>query len=188
MKVITLCLALVPVSANAESVAPYLLSSDISNIISVITPNFESSAGFKAVLLKQGEVVSLYIYEAPFARRPTAYAPRVTYSGDRLGSIPWLAFADNGALFVYNENRAAGRIRWTSKLTIQKLNGDYVVSAFDFGAYDTLDLEYAYSCNFDFVAGEATINALPIEVPINMAPIPIREWQESIVADCLNRA
>ncbi len=188
MKVISLCVALVPVSAYADSIAPYLYSTVFSNIISVITPNFDSSAGFKAVLFKQGEVVSLYIYEAPFARRPTAYAPRVTYSGGQLGSIPWLAFADNGALFVYNENRAAGRIRWTSKLTIQRLNGDYVVTAFDYGAYDTLDLEYNHSCNFDFASGEASINALPIETPNIVAPVPIIEWHENIVADCLNSA
>jgi len=188
MKRIFALLALLPTAGMAESVAPWSVETRIQDIISAVGPNWNVNATFKAVLLRERDFAALYIYRGPFDLRPLAYAPHAAITGERWGAVPWLEFNEGGALLLHSENRAFGRNKWDSTLTIIERDGRFIVSAFSRSSYDSLNPDDYTDCEIDMLGQTMTVNGksvTPFPLP---AVLHIRYWSEDIEDVCYREA
>ena len=177
-------LALLPTAGMAESVAPWSVDTRIQDVISAVGPNWNVNATFKAVLLRERDFAALYIYRGPFDLRPLAYAPHAAITGEHWGAVPWLEFNEGGALLLHSENRAFGRNKWDSTLTIIERDGRFIVSAFHLSGYDSLNPNDYFDCTIDMLAQTITLN----DKPITPFPLPteihIQYWSEEMEDVC----
>ncbi len=184
MKILPSLVALLPATGMAESVVPWPMETRIQNIISAVGPGWNANARFKAVLIREYEFAALYIFRGPYDPQPLAYAPRVAITGERWGAVPWLEFDGSGALLVHSENRAFGRNKWDSTLTIIERNGRFIVSAFHGTGYDSLNPDDYFDCTIDMLAQTVTLNDKPITPFPLPAEIHIRYWSEDMEDVC----
>ncbi len=184
MKHLLALFALLPAMGLAESVAPWPVDTRIRNIISAVGPNWNGSANFKAVLIREGEFAALYIFRGPYDQRPLVYAPQAAITGDYWATIPWLAFDESGALLLHSENRAIGRNKWDSTLTIIERNDRFIVSAFSRSSYDSLNPENYTDCSIDLLNRVLTVNEAVITPYPLPAEIRVKDWSEDMEEAC----
>ena len=184
MKYILIILSLLPFAAHAESIAPWPMSARIQNIISAVGMNWNSSGNFKAVLVRQNEYAALYIYRGPFDQTPLVYAPHAAITGDYWASIPWLEFDEGGALLLHSENRSHGRNKWESTLTIIEQNNRFIVSAYTYSSYDSLNPDDQTDCNIDLLTQTMTVNNKPVEPFPLPLEVEIEDWTETLSGSC----
>ncbi len=184
MKPIIAFLALLPAAGMAESVPPWPVDTRIQNIISAVGPNWNGSANYKAVLIREGEFAALYIFRGPYDQRPLAYAPRVAITGEYWGAVPWLEFDEGGALLLYSEKRAYGRNKWDSLLTIIERDDRFIVSAFSRSSYDSLNPDDYTDCTIDLLGQVLTVNGTVITPYPLPAEVEVRTWSEDLEDAC----
>lgn len=180
MKHILFLLALLPASANAEPVAPI----SIHNVISAVGPGWNTAVSYKAVLVREGEYVALYIFRGPYDQEPLVYAPQAAITGPNWGMVPWLEFDEGGTLILHSENRAFGRNKWEATLSIIERNGEFIVSAFSVIAYDSLEPDDHTDCTIDMMAQRMTVNdrlITPFPLP---AAVAARNWAATYEDTC----
>ena len=184
MKRILALLALLPAAGIAESVPPWSVNSRIQNIISAVGPNWNGNANYKAVLIREGEFGALYIFRGPYDQQPLTYAPHAAITGEYWGAVPWLEFDESGALLLHSENRAHGRNKWESTLTIIERNDRFIVSAFSRSSYDSLNPDDYSDCTIDMLGQALTVNGqavMPFPLP---ARINVQYWSEEYEDAC----
>lgn len=184
MKPMLMLLTLLPAAGMAESVAPWSVNTRIENIISAVGPNWNGNASYKAVLIREGEFAALYIFRGPYDERPLAYAPQAAITGEYWASIPWLEFDESGALLLRSENRAFGRNKWESLLTIIERHDRFIVSAFSRSSYDSLNPDDYTDCEIDMLGQTLTINGEAITPYPLPAQINAKLWSEAFEDVC----
>ncbi|SMY08261.1 hypothetical protein [Flavimaricola marinus] len=113
----------------------------------------------------------------------------VAWSGMGAGNQPSLALAPNGSVQIISENAAIGRNRWTQTLTIAYRAGAYRVAGYTYSWYDTLDLEFAGTCDVNLLTGNGVLDQLghkpkSISDP-NLVAVPLGDWtMDSAVEAC----
>ncbi|MCF6272507.1 MAG: hypothetical protein L3J37_04835 [Rhodobacteraceae bacterium] len=178
MRLATLLFALFPMVAQGQSDTPPV-NTRISDVVSAVGPGWNASAFYKAILLRERDFVSLLIFQDPFDDIPEVYAPEIAFTGILRGMVPWLEFAEDGALLLRSENRAIGRNKWERTLTIIERDNRFIISAFSLSSYDFLDLRKYTNCTIDMLAGTMQVN----EKPVSPFPLPneilLVDWSEA---------
>ena len=163
---------------------------DPANVLSVITNDWNNDGGMdRAVLVApedRDDDVGLYLYLSDDASPPpqlNIFKPNLAWSGAMWGTIPRLALGKSGSIEVFSMNEAIGRNRWTQKLTIAYRNNAFVVAGYTYESYDTLDLNYAFSCDVNLLTGKGLKNKKPVKS--NQPLIKLADWSnESVPSVC----
>ena len=180
MKSIVFYLALLPTIGFPDPVAPI----DLKNVISAVGPSWNTAGNYKAVLVREDEYAALYIFRGPFDEEPLVYAPYAAITGPYWGMVPWLEFNKGGTLILHSENRAFGRHKWESTLSINERNGTFFVSAYSLSSYDSLDPYSFLDCNIDILAQKAVLNTIDITPYPLPTDVLIEDWSEVLGAVC----
>lgn len=181
MKYISLILVLLPAVAQA---GPLPHSIHLDDVISAVGPNWNSSASFKAVLVREFDDASLYLFHDPFDQTPAAIAPAIAFTGGMWGQIPWLEFDDSGALLVFSENMSVGRNRWQEMVVIERRAQGFFITEYGYNAYDTLNLDNSLDCAIDYENATVTLNGTLLHIDERMTLVPLKNWGPELHAAC----
>ena len=184
MKIANFAILLLPTVTVAESIAPYPISTRIQDIISAVGPSWNTAGSYKAVLVREGEYAALYIFRGPYDQAPLLYAPEITLTGAYWGTVPWLEFDEGGTLLLHSENRAFGRNKWETTLSIDERNGRFMVSSFNLNSYDSLNPDTYTDCSIDMNAQRLSINGHKIEPFPFPLEVTVQEWNGSFEGAC----
>ncbi|PWQ97658.1 hypothetical protein [Leucothrix pacifica] len=159
-----------------------------ANVLSVISNDWNNDGGMdRAVLVAPTDMdddAGLYIYLSDAASPPpqlNIFKPNLAWSGILWGTIPRLALGKSGSIEVHSMNEAIGRNRWTQKLTIAYRDGAFVVAGYTYESYDTLDLNYAFSCDINLLSGNGFKNKKPVKV--SQPVVKLADWSDQSVPE-----
>lgn len=185
----TLTIPLLATSSYAETADKHLINP--ANVLSVITNDWNNDGGMDRAILvapdNEDDDVGLYLYLSDDASPPpllNIFKPNLAWSGSLWGTTPRLALGKSGSLEVHSMNESIGRNRWTQKLTIAYRNGAFVVAGYTYESYDTLDLDYAFSCDINLLSGKGLKNKKPVK--IDQAVMKLADWSDQSVPDICN--
>ena len=185
MKIAAVFVVLLPCVGLAD---PLPSAVNMADIIAAVAPNWNSAGAFKAVLVRDPDDASLYLFDDPFDEIPAAVLPQIVFSGSMWGQIPWLEFDEGGALLVNSENMSVGRNRWQQTITIKRQNSGYFVTGYSYSAYDALDLDYSLDCTIDFETGSANRDGEILIMHENIPPVPVESWGGSYFRGCFQES
>lgn len=163
---------------------------DPANVLSVITNDWNDDGGMdRAVLVlpdNEDDDAGLYLYLSDDASPPpqlSIFKPNLVWTGVMWGTIPRLALGKSGSLEVHSMNAAIGRNRWSQKLTLAYRNKAFVVAGYTYESYDTLQPNYAFSCDINLLTGKGLKNEKPVKV--SQPVVKLADWsRESVPKVC----
>ncbi|MBY4892591.1 hypothetical protein KUL25_07415 [Rhodobacteraceae bacterium N5(2021)] len=85
-------------------------------------------------------------------------ARNIAFNGPWFGQAPSLSLADDGSVQVLEEQIAIGRSPWTQSLTIDFIDGMFIVSERGHSTYDRAT-GGGFNCDVDFMTGAWAISA-----------------------------
>lgn len=159
-----------------------------ANVLSVVTNDWNNDGGMdRAVLVapdNQDDDAGLYLYLSDSASPPpqlNIFKPNLAWSGVLWGTIPRLALGKSGSIEVHSMNESIGRNRWTQKLTIAYRKGAFVVAGYTYESYDTLDLNYSFSCDINLLTGKGLKNNKPVKT--SQPIVKLADWSNASLPD-----
>lgn len=184
MKFGVILLALLATPPMAEPNTPPSNSILIRNVISAVGPSWNTAGNYKAVLMREGEYAALYIFRGPYDEAPMVYAPHAAVTGDYWATIPWLEFDEGGTLLLHSENRAYGRNKWESTLSIVERNNKFIVSSYNLSAYNSLNPDNFTDCTINMLTRKLIVNEIEITPFPLPAEVQLKDWSEGLEGVC----
>ena len=137
-----------------------------------------------AILLKNAEEVSLYLYLADESgeQKLALHKEDIAWSGDFSGTLPSLKKrGKQDSLLIHSENAAIGRGRWQQTLTVAYRDETFMVVGYTYNSHDTLDPETNLSCDINLATGKGFKNDKA--VTLKAKRFKLRTWSEGNIPE-----